>query len=396
MNAFFASVEQRDHPEWRGKPVVVTNGELGTCIITCSYEARKYGIKTGMRLREAKQRCPYLVHAPSRPEIYAQVSMQIMEALQQVTPDIEIFSIDEAFLDITKCQNIYSSPVEAAKLVKEIIFKTSELTCSVGLSGDKTTAKFAAERQKPNGFTVIPPWESQQALANTHVTELCGINHGVARFLAQYDAIYCKDVAKLPIHILAKRFGNVGRRLWLMCQGKDPEPVHTTIAPPKSVGHGKVLPPNTNEIEIIKTYFRHMAEKVASRLRKYQMVASIFFIGMRSNSWGWIGYKFRAPYDNNSGGMIYNGCKKLLAQYPEPGTIRQVQITALDPRANVQQLDLFENDKITQTNQLETIVDHINQKFGDFAVMPATLINRTTMPKVIAPAWRPTGCRKTV
>ena len=101
MNAFFASVEQKDYPELRGQPIAVTNGEQGTCIITCSYEARAYGIKTGMRLNAAKELCPHLIQAPSRPKRYAEESRAIMSALTAVTPDNEIFSVDEAFLDVT-------------------------------------------------------------------------------------------------------------------------------------------------------------------------------------------------------------------------------------------------------------------------------------------------------
>ena len=101
MNAFFASVEQRDTPEWRGRPVAITNGLQGTCIITCSYEARAYGIKTGMRLKQAQQLCPTLIQCPARPECYAQVSSDIMSALLTITPELEVFSVDEAFLDVT-------------------------------------------------------------------------------------------------------------------------------------------------------------------------------------------------------------------------------------------------------------------------------------------------------
>ena len=97
MNAFFASVEQVDHPLWRGRPIALTNGDVGTCIITCSYEARAYGVRTGMRLKKARRLCPELIQCPARPERYAATSTAIMEALQEVTPDIEVFSVDEAF-----------------------------------------------------------------------------------------------------------------------------------------------------------------------------------------------------------------------------------------------------------------------------------------------------------
>jgi DNA polymerase IV len=378
MNAFFASIEQLDHPEWRAQPVVVTNGEMGTCIITCSYEARKFGIKTGMRIKEAQKLCPHLIKAISRLERYATISTKIMEALQQITPDIEVASIDEAFLDITKCQHLYSSPIEAAKYTQYIVNKVSALPCSIGLSADKTTAKFAAEQKKPQGFTVIHPEETTTILANVPVTELCGIGAGIAKYLAQYGAVYCKDVAKLPVSLLAKRFGNIGRRLWLMCQGKDPEPVHNTAAPQKSIGHGKILPPQTTDINLIKTYLFHMAEKVATRLRINQMFASKFFIGICSTTWGWLTLKYTTPSDTQNSQDIYKGCIKLINDYPDTGVIRQIQITALNPKFNSRQIDLFEEQTFHRKSLLDTTIDEINQKFREVMIKPAVLLDLET------------------
>lgn len=396
MNCFFASIEQLDFPELRKKPVAVTNGSMGTCIITSSYEARKYGIHTGMRIKEAKKLCSNLIQAPSRPERYAEISTKIMEALKQVTPDIEIFSVDEAFLDVTKCSYLYKSPIEAAKLTQQIIHEVSGLPCSIGLSGDKTTAKYAAELVKPNGFTVIPPWETASRLANVRITELCGIGDNIAHFFAQYGVIYCKDMTKIPISIPAKRFGNIGRRMWLMCQGKDPEPVHLTVAPPKSIGHGKVLPPKTSDITTIKVNFLYMAEKVATRLRYNNMRADTFFIGMCSKVWGWLAFDHRLPNTTDDGKLIYAGCKKLFDDYPNPGFISQIQVTALNPISDHQQLSLFDTQESQKTELLNSTIDSINNKFGDFTIARASLLNRTKMPNVIAPAWRPEGVRKSI
>jgi DNA polymerase-4 len=122
MNAFFASVEQKDCPEWRGQPIGVTNGAQGTCIITCSYEARAYGVQTGMRLVEARQLCPHLIQAASRPHRYVEISTAIMEALTAITPEIEIFSIDEAFLDVTDCQQVHGPPEVMGRMAQGSVF----------------------------------------------------------------------------------------------------------------------------------------------------------------------------------------------------------------------------------------------------------------------------------
>lgn len=391
MDAFFASIEQLDHAEWRNQPVAVTNGTTGTCIITCSYEARSCGIHTGMRLKEARVICPRLIQAPSRPHRYAMISTNIMNALKNLTPDIEIFSVDEAFLDFSHCRRLYQSPKKLVQLIKETIFSASELHCSVGLSGDKTTAKFAAKQNKPNGSCIIEPNQAKKALQNITVDQLCGINHGVTRFLSQHGVVTCGDMEKLPIAILAKRFGNIGRRFWYMCQGQDPEPVHTTIKTAKSMGHGKILPKDSNH-ELILRYFMHLAEKLAARLRQQKMMASHFFIGMRARDWGWIGEKQHTEIQTDDGKIIYALCKNFFQNNKEYSPIRQLQLSALNPIAYAQQFDLFSEEDESQT-QLNETIDRINERFGDASLKKAKLITQDELTPVISPAWRPTGHR---
>lgn len=398
MNAFFASVEQFDHPEWRGLPVAVTNGSRGSTIITASYEARAFGIKTGTKLYEAKSICPQLIHAPSRPERYASVSTKIMNALKSVSPDIEVFSIDEAFVDLTNCQLLYD-PIAAALALKKSVYDASGLHCSVGLSGDKTTAKFAAKQQKPNGFTVIHPQEAKQCLQSVPVGELCGIGPGITRFLQKYGVVYCGDMAKLPIGILAKRFGHLGRRLWYMCQGADPDPVKKTVAAPKSMGHGKVLPPRTEDDRELVRYFSHLVERLAARLRSHQLQASQFFIGMKTHAWGWLGQKIILQLPTQDAFVLLKSCQTLLAEHPHHGIVRQVQITALNPSSCGEQLDLFVNadDALTvKRQQLNKVKDQLATRYGHETLKPARHLTDHEMVSVIAPAWRPDGARQSI
>ena len=395
MNAFFASIEQVDFPELQGRPIGVTNGWDGTTIITSSYEARAYGVRTGMRVKEAKMLCSDFIQRPSRPKRYIEVSSCIMRSLVLFTPDIEIFSVDEAFLDVTRCQKLLGSPPYIAELVRRKVSDVSGgLLCSVGVSGDKTTAKYAAKLKKPNGLTVIPPWESEKALENVPVTKLCGIAEGIGSFLGQRGVYVCGDMKKLPIGILAKRFGNLGRRIWFMAQGLDPEKVSTNIPTPKSIGHGKVLPPNTKDINIIRIFLLHMSEKVAGRLRKHSFEAQRFFIGFKTNN-GWYSAKLYAPFITDDGLNIYHLCLFFLRTNWQGRGVYQVQVTALDPRPAKQQLELFLSNK-SKRNSLCKAVDKINQRYGEFSVSPARLIHRSKMPNVIAPAWKPFGHRQSI
>ena len=394
MNAFFASIEQRDHAEWRGRPVAITNGLQGSCIITCSYEARSYGIKTGMRLKQARRLCPELIQCPAHPERYAATSTDIMTALQDITPDIEVFSVDEAFLDVTHCQRLLGTPPQIARLAKQKVFDASGVLCSVGISGDKTTAKFAAKLHKPNGLTVVPPWESAERLRDVAVTELCGIAEGIGHFLAVHGVHTCGDMKKLPISVLARRFGNPGRRIWYMCQGQDPAALQQEVAAPKSIGHGKVVPPDTRDIDVLLTYLMHMSEKVGMRLRRHHLQARTFAIGLRTAE-GWAGRRLQCALPTNDGRQIMTLCRSVIDTVWQGQGIHQVQVTALDPVPSDRQLELFACLDSTP-DEVNAVMDAVNQRYGELMLAPARLLNRSSMPNVIAPAWKPFGHRQTI
>jgi len=208
---------------------------------------------------------------------------------------------------------------------------------------------------------MIPPWEAEQQLKDVPVTELCGIAGGIGGFLAQHGVHLCGEMKQLPISVLARRFGNPGRRIWYMAQGQDPEQIKTVVPPPKSIGHGKVIPPNTRDLEVLQTYLLHMSEKVALRLRRHELKAMRFFIGLRTKD-NWISNKLRSAMPIDDGRLI-------MALY------RQV---------------LHEQDA------LNAVMDCINLRYGEFTLAPARLLNRSSMPNVIAPAWKPHGHRQTV
>jgi len=393
MNAFFASVEQVDRPELRARPVALTNGDLGTCIITCSYEARAFGIASGMHIEHARRLCPQLIRVSSRPRRYAEVSTDIMRALSRFTPDIEIFSVDEAFLDVTRCRRLWGEPREIAVRVKAAVFEHSGVCCSVGVSGDKTTAKFAARQQKPDGLTVVPPSQARARLSGMPLTELCGVNTGIAGMLAAYGVHYCRDLQKLPISVLGKRFGNPGRRVWLMAQGLDPEPVRPSVPQPGSLGHGKVLPPDTRDPEQLRVYLMHMAHRLAERLRRNRLVAQRFLFGLRRYR-GWQKTIERSLLPTDDEGVIFRLGSLWLDESWHGQGIWQIRIVALDPQ-EARQPDLYQR-KNPRRERVHLAMDGINERYGAMALAPARLLDRSRMPDVISPAWKPEGHRKTV
>jgi DNA polymerase-4 len=398
MNAFFAALEQRDFPELRGKPIGVTNGEVGSTLITCSYEARATGVRTGMRLREARRLCPDIIQRPARPRVYTAVSTAIMHALTDISPDVEVFSVDEAFIDVTHCQRLHGTPEHMAQMVRDLVTRVSGgLPCSIGVAGDKSTAKVASDLHKPCGLTVIPPWEARERLRDIPMEKICGIGPRIGAFLRQYGARTCGDVAAMPVNLLVRRYGVVGKHLWLMCQGRDTAPVVQEVAPPQSVGHGKVLPPRTISRRTVQTYLRHMCEKVAARLRRYDMQAGRLYVGLRyaqgDAAGGGIAEQFALPHAAADGKRFFQLAQAFLQEHWQGEAVTHVQITATHLLNASGQLELFSPDEVRSIQRFSAI-DSINTKYGEFTVAPATLLERSTMPNVIAPAWRPDGHRQ--
>ena len=393
MDAFFASVEQVDNPQWRGRPLALTNGSLGTCIITCSYEARARGVRTGMHLDEARSLCPDLIRCSSRPHRYAQMSTQIMQALRRFTPEVEVFSVDEAFLDLTRCQRLWGSPAEIGTAIKQAIFESSGVTCSIGISGDRTTAKYAASQSKPDGLTIIPPWQARDALADVPLTELCGVNRGIATMLAQRQVQRCCDLQRMPVSELGKRYGNPGRRIWLMAQGRDPAPIVATVPRARSLGHSKVLPPNTRDEATLRVYLMHMAHKLGERLRANRLVAPRFLFGLRLYR-GWLKATLKATLPSDDELVIYRlGASWMGREWHGQG-IWQVHIIALEPR-QANQPDLFQRKKPGRQRR-HHLMDQVNGRFGPLTIASARLLNRSSAPDVISPAWKPEGHRRSL
>lgn len=395
MNAFFASIEQRDFPELRGRPIGVTNGEAGTTLITCSYEARAYGVETGMRLGEARRRCPDLVQRAARPQVYTVVSTRLMRALRGITPDVEVFSVDEAFLDVTHCQRLHGPPEEIARRVRARVRAASEgLPCSIGVAATKACAKLASALHKPDGFTVVPPWETRAFLDAVPMEQLCGIGPRVAAFLARHGARTCGDVARLPLAVLARRYGVRGKSLWLACQGREVEPLIVETAPPQSIGHGKVLPPRTAGRRTLEIYLRHMCEKVAARLRRHGLQTGRLHVVLRYRPpRTGVAEAYTMPYGTPDGRRFFDCARRLLAGRWRGEEVTHVQVTATRLRTLDGQLALLVPGEERLRRRLAAI-DRINARYGEFTLAPATLLNRSCLPNVIAPSWRPEGHRQ--
>jgi DNA polymerase-4 len=271
MNAFFASVEQQANPELRGKPIAVIGSHGRTVITTSSYEARAFGVKTGMAKWEALKVCPHLIFVVGDNKKYTYTSSRIIEMMKAYTPLVEVFSIDEAWLDVTHSLQLFGSAERIAYLLKAQIRQSFGITCSIGIAPNKLLAKLASDMQKPDGLTIIKPDEVAKVLEIIPANDLCGIGKKMERHLALLSIKTCGQLGRADEQMLTRKFGIMGKRYKEWGQGID----HSLVVPQeeeddvKSVGHSMTLRRDVDTREDILKYLLQLSEMVGRRARRY-------------------------------------------------------------------------------------------------------------------------------
>ena len=393
MNAFFASVEQQSNPELRGKPVAVIGAAKRTVITTCSYEARAFGVKTGMNSWEARQKCPGLIFVVGNNRKYTYTSKEIIKIMREYTPMVEVFSIDEAFLDVTGSLSLFGSPERIAKEIKARIREQFGLTCSVGIAPNKLLAKLASDMQKPDGLTVIDPAEVPRVMERVPIGDLCGIGKKMQQQLSKFGIKSCGDLGRFPVQVLKRNFGVVGERLHYMALGVDHAPVvpDEEAEEVKSVGHSTTLDRDITERREILMYLLQLSEMVGRRARRYQVDGRTVTLTVRYQDFTTFSrQESRESFTNNSE-EIYRATLKILDGMELTQPVRLLGVKISNLRQHTEQLPLFPGER--KKALLANAMDQVNDRFGECAVTFGTLLGKEGGSKVISPAWRPEGLR---
>ncbi|TET70446.1 MAG: DNA polymerase IV [Candidatus Zixiibacteriota bacterium] len=403
INAFFASVEQTANPSLKGKPIATIGRAKRTVVTAPSYEARRSGVKTGMNVWEAKKACPSLILVVSKNSLYVDVSKKLVKLYESVTPLVEVFSIDEAFLDVTEVLGRYqpeadppgagNSPEALAREIKRQIRNQFDITCSVGIASNKLLAKLGSELQKPDGLVHLRPDQVPQVLENLPVDELCGIGRRLKQDLANLGIYTCGQLARYPVEILKKRYGVRGMWLHDMANGVD----NSEVIPPwslpadKSVGHSMTLPEDVNDRERICWYISQLSEQVARRMRRGHYQGKTVSLILRYSDFETFSKDHTIKKFIDSGYRIAQVAIHTLDTIKLKQAIRLVGVSVSNLIQGTYQLPLFERERkervVTET------MDRINDKWGELTLHPAVLLHRHPHKGVIAPAWRPYGVK---
>ncbi len=381
LDAFFASVEQLDHPEWRGKPVIVGGSANKRGVVsTASYEARKFGVHSAMPSAQAERLCPQAIWTQGHFDRYRALSAQVMAILMDETPYVEQVSIDEAFFDVTPGRYSAESPVEICQRIQARVRELG-VTCSIGLGTNKTVAKIASEKEKPRGFTVVWPGCEATFLAPLPVKAMSGIGQASASRLATMGIKTLGQLARADVRRMEAEFGVVGPRMVLRAQGREESAVASAWEPDdtKSVSNERTFTEDLLDRRDIEAAIWHVGTLCGRRLRKKGLAGTTLTLKIKYDACHGKTAQTRlgAPTDDER--VFCPKAIELLDQIWSTGmTVRLVGVglSHFDAPA-VQQMALFgdidDAGKTAaapkrDTSGLSKATDKIRERFGEGAV----------------------------
>ncbi|MGB5690259.1 MAG: DNA polymerase IV [Woeseiaceae bacterium] len=363
MDAFYASVEQRDNPELRGKPLVVGGTTNRGVVAAASYEARVFGIRSAMPMREACRRCPDLLRVRPNLSRYKAVSKQVFAIFRSYTPLVEGLSLDEAFLDVTASKSLFGPPHAIAAAIKKRILDETSLTASVGVAENKLVAKIASELDKPDGLTVIYPGDYERRLDPLPISVIPGIGRETLKRLSHTSISTVRDLRMAEDRVLAPIFGRYTQKTRDRAAGIDDRPVVPARAE-KSISAEETYDSDLTSREHMERELLRLTERTASRLRKGGLAAGTVQIKIRQADFKTYTRQRKVQPPTNGTDPIYAVARNLLATWlaRNPGArIRLLGIGGSD-LAPAAQPDLFGSSEPEAV--IDKTVDEIRDRFG--------------------------------
>jgi DNA polymerase-4 len=397
MDAFFASVEQLDHPALRGRPVIVCGDPGRRGVVTAaSYEARPSGVRAGMSLARARRLCPDAAYVEGHPERYVALSMQLLDLYLSFTPDVEPFSVDEAFLGLERRVSTVDAALEEARRVQSAVTERFGLGVSVGAGPNKLVAKMAAGIGKPRGLTALDERAFRAAFWPLAVQELWGVGPKLAVRMRSLGIKTVGDLAHAPIPSLKAAFGVVGPALREAAWGRDETPLvpcHASVDP-KSMGHEVTLPADSSDAVLLEGTLLRLADLVARRLRSEGYVGRTVTVKLRDAYFTTFTRQRALEAHTDDHRAVFEAARSLWRAHWRGGPLRLLglSVSALERRAAGPQTELFEGDR--REVRLTETLDRLRDRLGEAAVVPAgSLTHRRPLGHVPFGARRPTGER---
>jgi len=372
MDAFYASVEQRDRPEWRGKPLVVGGSGGRGVVAAASYEARARGVFSAMPMAMALRHCPDAVQVKPRMRRYQEVSAEILAILEGFSPLVEPMSIDEAFLDATGCERLLGDGPTIARAIRRKVRDALDLPCSVGVGPNKFCAKLASQMAKPDGLAVLLPPGLAEALAELPIDRMWGVGPaGAARFRAAGFRTFA-DLQRADAGELAKRFGEGARRLKDLALGIDDRPV-VPDREAKSLGQERTFPIDLEDPQQQESELLAFAEQIGERLRRHQLVGWEITLKIRLPDYRTFSRSRTLDEPVDSTLAIGEPARALLREFhgSRPQALRLLGLSVHEVRPKEgpgSQKPLFEDPRRERDRRIDAAADRVRGRFGPDAM----------------------------
>ncbi|MFO0871677.1 MAG: DNA polymerase IV [Pirellulales bacterium] len=379
MDAFYASVEERDDPSLVGRPVIVGGSAEGRGVVcAANYVARQFGVHSAMSAALARRRCPQAVFLKPRIDYYAEVSRQIRDILEQFTPLVEPLSLDEAFLDCTGSEPLFGSSVQIGQQIKRRIRDQLRLVASVGVAPNKFLAKIASDLGKPNGFVVVAPDQVQEFLDPLPVGRIWGVGKVTDRVFEQLAIRTIGQLRQWPLATLEERFGPAGRHYWELAQGRDARPV-VPDREAKSISHETTFAEDIADDEILRAWLVELVEQVARRLRRHDFQGRAIELKVRLADFSTITRSLTLPRPTNVTQELLDAGLELLTQRLPvrrlPVRLLGFGVSKLAESGLVQQ-QLFGEPERERQKELDGVADRIVARFGRSALRRGTGLDK--------------------
>ncbi len=379
MDAFYASVEQRDHPEWRGKPVVVGGSSSGRGVVAAaSYEAREFGVFSAMPASKAARLCPNAIFVKPRMDCYAAISKQIREIMNRFSSLIEPISLDEAFVDVSGSTRLFGSAESIAKQIKQAILDETALVASAGVAPNKFLAKVASDLDKPDGFVVVHADQIESFLEPLPVRRIWGVGKVCERKFASLGVYTIGQIRGLPMDVLQRAFGVNSEHFWRLARGLDSRPV-VSDRDSKSVSHETTFRADIDQRDVLEAWLLELVDQVARRMRRYEIFGKTIQLKIRFSDFRTITRARTLEAPCNQTTQLWETAKEILCETleseHEPIRLLGVGVTKLW-KEDLRQLTLFDEPLIKKESRLDQAADKIRDRFGHEAVKRAATLDR--------------------
>ena len=376
LDAFFASVEQLDRPEYRGKPVIVAGRGKRAVVSTCSYEARKFGVHSAMPKARAEQLCPEGIFVFANMPRYHEKSKEVMTVFSDFSSDVMQMSVDEAFLDMTGTERLFGPPEEAAAKLKRAVLEKTGLTVSVGVAENKYMAKIASGFKKPNGLTIVMEKDAQEFMRRLPLKDVWGVGKKTLERLAEAGFQTTESIAAASEALLQTIIGNVaGRSLFLAVRGQDPG-FFSGEAAERSISCERTFECDVCDCDIIETLLFELAQELGFRMLDESIFSSTVSIKIRYGDFTTVSAQLTGDRPVNDSADLFLRLKALfLKKYERGKPVRLLGAGLQNIRRGTapEQGELFESDN-EKRRALAKAVYKLNKKMGKGAITPARLI----------------------